>query len=93
MNESPIKKLNFAEGKENGPVDSTWDASVPKPLILKGIHAAGAVEVKPAEKSAIASTLNPEEADEPLLQDNPSRFVLFPIKYHEVSHRVQTRLA
>lgn len=93
MNESPIKKINFAEGKENAPVDTTWDASIPKPLILKGIHAAGAVEVKPVEKTAIASTLNPEEADEPLLQENPNRFVLFPIKYHEVSYRVRTRPA
>jgi ribonucleoside-diphosphate reductase subunit M2 len=32
----------------------------------------------------VASTLRPEEADEPLLQENPNRFVLFPIKYHEV---------
>ena len=25
------------------------------------------------------------EAEEPLLVENPNRFVLFPIKYHEVS--------
>ncbi|CAD6506141.1 BgTH12-07071 [Blumeria graminis f. sp. triticale] len=31
-----------------------------------------------------APTIKPEEADEPLLQENPNRFVLFPIKYHEV---------
>ncbi|RKF72519.1 Ribonucleoside-diphosphate reductase small chain [Golovinomyces cichoracearum] len=30
--------------------------------------------------------LKPEEADEPLLQENPNRFVLFPIKYQEVWH-------
>ncbi|CAJ2645487.1 unnamed protein product [Trifolium pratense] len=29
------------------------------------------------------SKLKPEEADEPLLQENPNRFVVFPIKYHE----------
>jgi ribonucleoside-diphosphate reductase subunit M2 len=28
------------------------------------------------------------EADEPLLQENPQRFVLFPIKYHEVRARL-----
>jgi hypothetical protein len=33
----------------------------------------------------VAPGLRPEEADEPLLQENPQRFVLFPIKYHEVS--------
>lgn len=30
------------------------------------------------------SKLKPEEADEPLLQENPNRFVVFPIKYHEI---------
>ncbi|KHJ32689.1 putative ribonucleotide reductase small subunit [Erysiphe necator] len=33
-----------------------------------------------------ASKLRPEEADEPLLQENPNRFVIFPIKYHEIWH-------
>ncbi|KAI0994797.1 Ribonucleoside-diphosphate reductase small chain [Podosphaera aphanis] len=33
---------------------------------------------------ATATSLKPEEADEPLLQENPNRFVLFPIKYHEI---------
>ncbi|POS87975.1 ribonucleotide reductase small subunit [Erysiphe pulchra] len=38
------------------------------------------------EKSStnVVSTLKPEEADEPLLQENPNRFVIFPIKYHEI---------
>lgn len=27
------------------------------------------------------------DADEPLLQESQNRFVLFPIKWHEVSHR------
>ena len=34
-----------------------------------------------------AATIKKEEQYEPLLQENPQRFVLFPIKYHEV--RVQ----
>ena len=29
-------------------------------------------------------TIKELEAEEPLLQENPHRFVLFPIKYHEV---------
>ncbi len=28
--------------------------------------------------------LNPSELEEELLKDNPNRFVLFPIKYHEI---------
>lgn len=39
---------------------------------------------KPTQKSLNASTLTAEEHDEPLLQENPNRFVLFPIKYHEI---------
>lgn len=33
---------------------------------------------------AAPSTVKELEAEEPLLQENPHRFVLFPIKYHEV---------
>lgn len=36
-----------------------------------------------AKKSAVA-TIKAAEADEPLLQENPHRFVLFPLKYHEI---------
>ncbi|KAI9887266.1 MAG: Ribonucleotide-diphosphate reductase (RNR), small subunit [Watsoniomyces obsoletus] len=41
-------------------------------------------------ESAVTPTMEPEvtktnlEADEPILQENPHRFVLFPIKYHEI---------
>lgn len=41
--------------------------------------------VKTEEKPLVAKTIKPEEEDEPLLRENPHRFVLFPIKYHEVS--------
>ncbi|KAI9748809.1 MAG: Ribonucleotide-diphosphate reductase (RNR), small subunit [Lichina confinis] len=42
------------------------------------------VEAKPADKLVVAPSIKPDESDEPLLQENPHRFVLFPIKYHEV---------
>jgi len=32
----------------------------------------------------LPSSIQPEELDEPLLQENKQRFVLFPIKYHEI---------
>ena len=94
MENSPIKKIDFeALGKENI-LDSTLvvDASeVKKPLTQP---------IKPAEKSlekplavSVAPTIKPEEADEPLLQENPHRFVLFPIKYHEVRVVVMSRHA
>ena len=41
------------------------------------------VEIR-EEKATVAATIKEEEAGEPLLQENPQRFVLFPIRYHEV---------
>lgn len=40
---------------------------------------------KSETKPSVTSTIKPDEIDEPILQENPQRFVLFPIKYHEVS--------
>ena len=79
--DSPAKKINFeAVGKENAPFDADAtlvdDIEAKKPIVE---------QVKTEEKAvAVAPTIKPEEADEPLLQENPQRFVLFPIKYHEV---------
>lgn len=79
--ESPIKKLDFT-GKENAPFDADVAA------IAQEIEAQQPV-VKASKTieslHAVAATIKPEEADEPLLRENPQRFVLFPIKYHEVS--------
>ena len=82
MGDSPAKKLNFeAVGKENVsikiPAPIMDDLDLKKPLVE-------AFDAKKEEKAAVAPTIKPEEADEPLLQENPHRFVLFPIKYHEV---------
>jgi ribonucleoside-diphosphate reductase subunit M2 len=79
MGDSPAKKLQFqAAGKENVPFDAdapVLDAEIKKPI----------KEVKQEKAVIVAPTIKLEEADEPLLQENPQRFVLFPIKYHEVS--------
>ena len=82
MGDSPAKKLNFeAVGKENIPFDG--DAPVVDDIEIKK----SLVEDVKIEKAVVtvAPTIKPEESDEPLLQENPHRFVLFPIKYHEVS--------
>lgn len=78
MSDSPVKKLNFG-GKENAPaaVDVTADKPVEKPV----------------EAPKVAPGIKEMEASEPLLQENPHRFVLFPIKYHEVSDTRVTRYA
>lgn len=74
MSDSPAKKLNFSSAdKEN----------VFMPII--GIPDIEDPEDAPEDKTpTVAPTIKPEEAYEPLLQENPQRFVLFPIKYHEI---------
>ena len=76
--ESPVKKLNFsASDKENAPFDAdlaTLVAEIDANTTMK----------KKETSAAVAPTIKADEADEPLLQENPQRFVLFPIKYHEV---------
>ncbi|RAL64903.1 hypothetical protein DID88_001497 [Monilinia fructigena] len=71
--ESPVKKLDFT-GKENAAFDADAPVveEVKKPI------------VEEKKTVALAPGIKPEEADEPLLQENPNRFVLFPIKYHEI---------
>lgn len=83
--ESPVKKLDFsAAGKENTPFDA--DLATLEAEIDAKHHEKTAMDAtkKGDLKAAVPSTVKPEEADEPLLQENPQRFVLFPIKYHEV---------
>ena len=80
MGDSPAKKLGFEPvGKEN----VQCDAPVVDELDLKKPQLE---VVKKEEKPSAAPAIKPSEADEPLLQENPHRFVLFPIKYHEVGN-------
>lgn len=73
--ESPVKKLNFGTAnKENEPLNQTSDTTELKTKIVE--------ESKKDESKTVVSKA---EEDEPILQENPQRFVLFPIKYHEVS--------
>ncbi|KAI1808447.1 ribonucleotide reductase [Daldinia bambusicola] len=76
--DSPVKKLDFSAGKENAPFDSNIDA------LAKEIDSHQQIQKKEEQKPAVAPTIRSEEADEPILQENPHRFVLFPIKYHEI---------
>lgn len=75
MSDSPVKKLDFeAAGKENVASTKPVDAPVDK------------LGEKTVEGPKVAPGIKEAEANEPLLQENPHRFVLFPIKYHEVCH-------
>ena len=95
MIDSPIKKINFEPaGKENipfnTPVANTHE--IKKPIVEKPIVEPVKVEEKSIEKPKVAPTIKSEEASEPLLQENPHRFVLFPIKYHEVGDSHASRV-
>lgn len=88
MGDSPAKKLIFeSTGKENNPIDAP-EVVEPVPVKLPQLDAVKEIkEEKPIATSmvpAVAPAIKSTEADEPLLQENPHRFVLFPIKYHEV---------
>jgi ribonucleoside-diphosphate reductase subunit M2 len=77
MGDSPAKKLNFSVAdKENSNV------AVP----VAGIPDIVEPIVKKADEStpSVAGTIKATEAHEPLLQENPQRFVLFPIQHHDV---------
>lgn len=82
--ESPVKmqKLTSEANKEN--MEARYEAdevAVP----IKGIPELPDVTEQDSVTAIVAPTINEEEAVEPILQENPQRFVLFPIKYHEAS--------
>lgn len=79
MEGSPAKTLRFEPlGKEN----AQSDICVLDDFDLKKSHLD---LVKPRGKPTVAApTMKELEAEEPLLKENPHRFVMFPIKYHEV---------
>ena len=92
--ESPVKmqKLASEANKENlSDAYASDEIAVP----IKGIPTMDDEPQKEDTKATTAPTIKEEEAGEPILQENPQRFVLFPIKYHEVGHtrprRVVTR--
>ena len=82
---TPVKKINFENvGKENMPT-TTIVAPVDdlvKPVILESTKTI----IKPVEVAVTPANLKALEKEEPLLKENPHRFVLFPIKYNDVSY-------
>lgn len=79
MADSPVKKINFGVADKENAL-----AVVDVPVESEVETKKESEETKSDNQLAVAPTIKPEEADEPLLQENPQRFVLFPIKYHEV---------
>ena len=80
VKDSPVKKIDFSsENKENMPVTDSLPAFTSNVEIQKKpvLETVPSTEVVKATK-----TIKELEAEEPLLQENPNRFVLFPLKYH-----------
>jgi len=67
---SPVKKLDFTA--QQGPIKA-------KPLV--GLPPLNKPVAEVTKETDMVKALND---DEPLLRENPNRFVLFPLKYHEV---------
>lgn len=85
--ESPAKKLQLRSEADKENVEARYEAdelAVP----IKGIPVLPEKPEHPNGIHSVASSIREEEAKEPILQENPHRFVLFPIKYHEVCPRV-----
>ncbi|EFZ01006.1 ribonucleotide reductase small subunit [Metarhizium robertsii] len=81
--ESPVKKLDFGvANKENKPLDEAAVAALAEQVDAE--HESKIESKKDDKSAAVAPGIKAEEVDEPLLQENPQRFVLFPIKYHEI---------
>ena len=85
MMESPVKKPTFdmQADKENINLQSRYESdevAVP----IKGIPVLEKPSVDEIQATSVATGIKEEEEVEPILQENPQRFVLFPIKYHEV---------
>lgn len=78
--ESPVKMQPLAAESNKENLDAKYlsdEVAVP----IKGIPDLPEI----AKKNLELAERKEQEADEPLLAENAQRFVLFPIKYHEVS--------
>lgn len=82
--ESPVKQPLFsAQANKENIIDSRYESDEVA-IPIKGIPL---MTDAPEKEPEVAPTIKEEEASEPILQENPNRFVLFPIKYHEVRTR------
>ena len=76
--ESPVKKLDLGIANKENEFQDPAVATLAQDLDAK--HAA----TKAPEEPAKIPDLRSDELEEPILKENPHRFVLFPIQYHEV---------
>jgi ribonucleoside-diphosphate reductase subunit M2 len=85
--ESPVKKLQMDVEADKENIDARYEADEVA-IPIKGIpDLADPEETEAAPAAADGST--EEDDEEPILKENAQRFVLFPIKYHEVRRRAR----
>lgn len=80
--ESPVKKLDLGIANKENDFQDPAVATLAQDLDAK--HAATKEITKASEDPAKIPDLRADELEEPILKENPHRFVLFPIQYHEV---------
>lgn len=80
--ESPVKKLDLGIANKENDFQDPAVATLAQDLDAK--HAATKETIKAPEEPATIPGLRGDELEEPILKENPHRFVLFPIQYHEV---------
>ncbi|CAN8097279.1 unnamed protein product [Discula destructiva] len=80
--ESPVKKLALGVANKENEFQDPNVATLARDIDAQ--HAATKDVVKTEDAPVTASGLRQEELDEPILRENPQRFVLFPIQYHEI---------
>ena len=85
--QSPVKMQSLASDANKENMNAAYESdevAVP----IKGIPTLDDdLHVKKTEDEEVVSTTKEGALAEPILQENPNRFVLFPIKYHEVCSR------
>lgn len=80
--DSPVKKLDLGLANKENDFQDPDIATLAQDIDAK--HAATKDVIKVEDAPVKAPALSTEELDEPILRENPQRFVLFPIQYHEV---------
>lgn len=80
--ETPIKKLDLGVANKENEFQDPAVATLADEIDAK--HTASKDAAQAAADPAKIPELRAEELDEPILRENPHRFVMFPIQYHEV---------
>lgn len=83
--------LNTAKKASEPTLLSKLQAAAPTKPVVEEAQAAPEDDVEEYRKRFVGD-LDCEEKDEPLLKETNARFVLFPIKYHEVSLQALLRV-